>query len=414
MGEFPKLPGLPGLLLQITGLLTESAVSGIRNFAYESMTWMGEQAENISDYPVLRNTELARQLRRTGDSLKEAGSVSFEAIYSSIHRAAESLSETLLTLRIVDQNTFQNLASNIADTAILGDSFVALRDPFEVKTSFRLNAADATPEQIAEAFRAAPARRGLMICVPGLYQDESLWKSGRPQPVVELLKQRSYFPVYLRLHPGTHVSTIGKEISTLMEALLAALPDTPVHFMSFSQGGLILRSTLLANDRSGGSIRKRTGRVILISSPDGGYFIEKTGLLFGFGLGEAPSRAIKFMSFAGNVHSPAFRDMAAGIIREEDEKKTGPILPMSTNHYFGELDGLDAYQIYSLISDSNHIWSNWLGDGLIEESSLALLSDTVYRKNEESRVHCLVGLSHFQILQSEAFQKALFQILEKS
>lgn len=44
MGEFPKLPGLPGLLLQITGLLTESAVSGIRNFAYESMTWMGEQA----------------------------------------------------------------------------------------------------------------------------------------------------------------------------------------------------------------------------------------------------------------------------------------------------------------------------------------------------------------------------------
>src|SRR5690606_31447001 len=133
-------------------------------------------------------------------------------------------------------NTFQNLASNIADTAILGDSFVALRDPFEVKTSFRLNAADATPEQIADAFRAAPARRGLMICVPGLYQDESLWKSGRPQPVVELLKQQSYFPVYLRLHPGTHVSTIGKEISTLIEALLAALPDTPVHFMSFSQG----------------------------------------------------------------------------------------------------------------------------------------------------------------------------------
>lgn len=413
MGEFPKLPGLPGLLLQITGLLTESAVSGIRNFAYESMTWMGEQAETISDYPVLRNTELARQLRRTGDSLKEAGSVSFEAIYSSIHRAAESLAETLLTLRIVDQETFQSLSSNIADTAILGDSFVSLRDPFEIKTSFRLGSADATPEQVAEAFREKPASRGLMICVPGLYQDESLWRSGRPQPVAELFQQQSYFPVYLRLHPGMHVSALAREVNALLESLLAAVPDVPVHLISFSQGGLILRSTLLANDRAGGSLRKRLGKVILVSSPDGGYFIEKTGLLFGFGMGEAASRAVKFMSFAGNVHSPAFRDMAAGIIREEDEKKAGPVLPMSSNHYFGELDNLDAYQIYSLISDSNHIWSNWLGDGLIEESSLTLLSDSVYRKDGDDRIQCLVGLSHFQILHSEAFQKALFHILEK-
>jgi pimeloyl-ACP methyl ester carboxylesterase len=413
MGDFLKLPGLPGLLLQITGLLTESAISGIRNFVYESMKWMGEQAETISDYPVLRNTELARQLKKAGDSLKEAGSSSFEAIYSSIHRAAESLSETLLTLGIVDENLFQNLASNIADTAILGDSFVELRDPMEVRTSFRRNGSDVTPEAIAEAFREAPEEQGLMICLPGLYQDESLWKSGRPQPIADLLKQQSYFPVYLRLHPGLHVSALGQQISQLIESLLALLPDISVHFMSFSQGGLILRSTLLANDRSGGSIRKRCGRVILISSPDGGYFIEKTGLLFGFGLGEAPSRAIKFMSFAGNVHSPAFRDMAAGIIREEDEKKNTPILPLSTNHYFGELDGLDAYQIYSLISDSNHIWSNWLGDGLVEESSLTLLSDIVYRRLGDSHVHCLVGLSHFQILQSEAFQKVLFNILEK-
>lgn len=449
MAEFPKLPGLPGLFLQLTGLLTESAISSIRNFSYEFMNWMGEQAENISDYPVVRNTELARQLRRTSDALKEAGSVSFESIYGSIHRAAESLSDTLLSLKIIDNTTFQNLSVNIAQSSILGDSFLNLKDPFEVQTSFRGQGIDLTTSQVATWVKeSAPAKRrnGVMICIPGLYQDESLWQSGKPQPISELLRQRGYLPIFLRLHPGSRVTHLGKQVSELLQSLSSELPDTRINILTFGQGGLILRSALIANQKINGSVKDRLSKVILVSSPDGGYFIEKTGLLFGFGMGEAPERAIKFMSFASNVHSPAFRDMAVGIIREEDESKSGPILPLGRQHYFGELENVDAYQIYSLISDSNHIWSNWLGDGLIEESSLTLLTDTVFqairnptkpdlssqnidksdfnqehankdRTNEKSiqmnRVHCIMKTSHFQILESEAFQKTLFDILEQ-
>ncbi|MBW7859354.1 MAG: hypothetical protein H3C43_13930, partial [Leptonema sp. (in: Bacteria)] len=248
------------------------------------------------------------------------------------------------------------------------------------------------------------------ICIPGLYQDESLWQSGKPQPIHELLLQRGYLPVFLRLHPGSRVTNLGQQVNSLLQDLAKALPDTSINILTFGQGGLIFRSALIANQKTNGILKDRLSKVILVSSPDGGYFIEKTGLLFGFGMGESPERALKFMSFAGNVHSPAFRDMAAGIIREEDESKTGPILPLGRLHYFGELDNLNAHQIYSLISDSNHIWSNWLGDGLVEESSLTLLTDAVFQ--HQNRVHCIMKKSHFQILESEEFQKTLFTILE--
>lgn len=68
--------------------------------------------------------------------------------------------------------------------------------------------------------------------------------------------------------------------------------------------------------------------------------------------------------------------------------------------YFGELDDVNATQIYSLVTKTESKWSSWIGDGIVEKPSLTLLSDKVYRKksNPESRVHCLFETSHYQVM----------------
>ena len=70
-------------------------------------------------------------------------------------------------------------------------------------------------------------------------------------------------------------------------------------------------------------------------------------------------------------------------------------------------------QIYSSISSQSEVWGSWFGDGVVEDSSLRLLSDSVFRKksNPEDRVHHLEGLSHFQIMNAPETQKIVKRIL---
>lgn len=444
MPDRPNLPELPGLLLQITGLLTESAISGIRNFLYDSLTWLGMQAESISDYPAIQNTEAARQLRKTGDSLKEAGSISFEAIYQGIHRSAEMLTETLLKLRILNPQAFADLGRDIVAESIVGDSFLSATDPWSARTSFRrLDAetkqyVDATPAEAVQEFRASGLSHPI-LCIAGLLQDESLWHAGQPLALSELFRRAGYHPIFVRINPAHRLPELGLELAALLQSFADALdaPTQTMSVISFSHGGLILRSALIAAQARGMGFVRRIDRAILISSPDGGYFVEKTGFLFGFGFGQVPGRALRFMSLAGGQQAPAFRDMATATIRKEDMGKPGPVFASSPDRYFGEFEGIEAYQIYSLIADSNHIWSNWLGDGLIEKSSLAMLSDLAFRPGADGgpggqerpeeehlteerpgegiprseRLHCIIGPSHFQILQSAALQPILQQML---
>lgn len=422
MPDRPNLPDIAGLLLQITGLLTESAISGIRNFLYDSLTWLGTQAESISDYPAIQNTEAARQLRKTGDSLKEAGGVSFEAIYLGIHRSAEMLTETLQKLQVLHPEALATLGRNLAPESILGDSFLAAENPWAAQTSFRRmtgegrQAIDASVTEIIEDFRASGLRRPL-ICIPGLLQDETLWCAGRPLPLAELFRDEGYYPVFVRLNPTRHLPELGLEIAPLLEALTDALgPAERASMISFSHGGLILRSALIAGRARGMRFTRQIDRAVLISSPDGGTFVEKTGFLFGFGFREVPGRALRFMSLVGGRQSPAFRDLATAAIRNEDLGKPGPVFASSPDRYHGEFEDISPYQIYSLVSDSNHIWSHWLGDGLVEESSLTMLSDLAFRSRPDAdeRIHCLIGPSHFQLLQSETLQPVLRRVLHQT
>ena len=114
----------------------------------------------------------------------------------------------------------------------------------------------------------------------------------------------------------------------------------------------------------------------------------------------SPFFILKLIGFIGNLRSDAIKDLSHGIIREEDWKLGSQIFRYRTEHYFGELDDIDAYEAYSLAGESDNLFQSFFGDGIIEKWSIESLTEKVFQKktNPETRTLKLLGRTHFQIL----------------
>lgn len=201
----------------------------------------------------------------------------------------------------------------------------------------------------------------------------------------------------------------------LVENLLNSpeLKDKTLDVISYSQGGLIFRSALYQSKRNGSQFSKRIRHALVINSPDGGSYIEKIGFWLGLGAESLPILPVHILGFIGNQRSDAIKDLSHGIIREEDWIQNDQMKRYLNDLYFGELDDINATQIYSLVTETESKWSSWIGDGIVEKPSLTLLSDKVYRKksNPESRVHCLFGTSHYQVMAHPQTSRILREVL---
>ena len=203
--------------------------------------------------------------------------------------------------------------------------------------------------------------------------------------------------------------------------MLPELAGTQPDFICYSQGGLLLRSALyyakaVAGQDAESYLPLPIGKAVLISSPDGGSYIEKLGFWLGLTMEFMPLLSLKAIGFVGNQRAEAMKDMSHGIIREEDRDNSASnqVARYLQERYFGELDDIDAYQVYSLVSEKEGIEA-WLGDGVVEKPSLAMLSQRVFRakENPDSRVHVIQDCSHFQIMHTEEASRILREIYSK-
>ncbi|MCX8000457.1 MAG: alpha/beta hydrolase, partial [Leptospiraceae bacterium] len=85
----------------------------------------------------------------------------------------------------------------------------------------------------------------------------------------------------------------------------------------------------------------------------------------------------------------------------------------ATKSYYGELDDIDAYQIYSLFSNKEDWFSVLLGDGIIEKPSLEYLKEEVFLKKENPNLRSILvdSHNHFSILDSAELKEWLRNVL---
>lgn len=387
---------------------TVGTLSGIRDILDTSMGSTANRLSELTDKPLVKFTEIQGAFQKAASQLNTANQVTAFGLATAIQSVTDAFDSAGNALRIADEFTHKHIFENVHISSTAGTSFDALLKT-KIVASFRLQDADCSAQQIAEAVKAS-GKTSAVLFVPGLFCDDGMWTQG-PEPLLPLIESMGYASVLIRLHPGLPISENGQKLVTLLDDLFANI-EIPLHIISFSNGGLILRSCLYYAKLAGKPWLKHLRKVAIISPPDGGSYIEKLGFWLGLALKSTPSLGLQLLGWVGHMRSDAMKDLSHGIIRQEDRHELSQIKRYGVDLYYNELDDLDAYLIYSLISESNDPVKTWLGDGVCEKKSLEYLRESVYLKkpNPEKRVRVIAQKSHFQILSSAELRMHLKEI----
>jgi pimeloyl-ACP methyl ester carboxylesterase len=308
-------------------------------------------------------------------------------------------------------------------SSILGSSHNSFLSLTEIKMSFRFLGKDISADDVWIDYKKSGLNK-MILFIPGLFTDETLWldrsitidnRNILSSGLADDYRARGYYPIFIRYNHGKHISDNGKELLTLLTELIQKDPSIKLNVFCYSIGCLIFRSTLYyARETSSEISFKNLERVIFISSPDGGSYLEKAGFWATFLMERAPALAIQLVGIIGNLRSDAIKDLSHGVIREEDWNQFNYFSRYWHNHYFGELDNIDCYQIYSSFGTEDSLFEEWLGDGIVELFSLTLLRDQVFLRKDRTNLRStnITANNHFTILQSGLLRKTIAEIME--
>jgi len=362
-------------------------------------------------------------LEKSSNAVHDSTLESSKALELAIEVTNEAFSKALNAMDIANRHSIDFIYDNRVLSSILGSSHNSLISLTEIKMSFRSLGKDISTDEILYGYKQSGLSK-IILFIPGLFTDESLWldrtltidnRNVISSGIADDYQRRGYYPIFIRFNHGKHISDNGKELLLLLSDLLNKDPSIRLNVFCYSIGCLVFRSTLYyARENLSEISIKNIDKVIFISSPDGGSYLEKAGFWATFLMERAPTLAIQLIGIIGNLRSDAIKDLSHGVIREEDWNQFNYLSRYWQNHYFGELDNINCYQLYSSFGEEKSILQEWLGDGIVELSSLTLLRDNVFLKKDRTQLRStnITGNNHFTILQSGLLRKRIAEIME--
>lgn len=360
--------------------------------------------------------EWINQLQKAKNSVIQVHRETTKSLSKAIDATTQSFLGYLDKLHLAEEYTKKMLMENVALSSVLGEHLDDLWVTSKIQFSFRDQGQDITPKQLLDLFYKS-GKKEMILFIPGLFCDEKSWQSQEDGiGAADFLEENGYFPAMMRYNPGLNIYVNGNAFNQLMREIHQLDPALRFHIVTYSQGGLVFRSALYEAKKNAHEWIHQIDKAVLVSSPDGGSYIEKVGFWVATALQSVPVFALQILGIVGNMRSSAMKDLSHGLIREEDSNKSHHLDRYFKERYFGELDEIDAYQIYSMIgsdgTDKDKRVDRWIGDGVIERPSLLYLTERVFlKKNKpESRSYCLAGHSHFSILRSRELTYVLDQI----
>jgi hypothetical protein len=124
---------------------------------------------------------------------------------------------------------------------VMGDRLARDNNPLCTRMGFFQQG---LPLDVSALAASGEANGKLLVLVHGLCMNDLQWLRDGNDHGAHLEKALGYTPVYLRYNTGQHTSTNGAELSSQLDALVAAwpVPVTEVAVLAHSMGGLVARS----------------------------------------------------------------------------------------------------------------------------------------------------------------------------
>ena len=202
---------------------------------------------------------------------------------------------------------------------VMGDRLAAGGNPFAIPMELRYRDEPLDPQ----ALPPMPEATGkILLMIHGLCMTDHQWRAQEDDRVVDhgasLASALGYTPVYLRYNSGLHISENGRELSSLLEQLIASWPTAvdDLTVVAHSMGGLLIRSAhhLAREDALRWPAHLRN--IVFLGTPHHGAPLERAGNWVDRVLAGTPYTA----PFAklGQLRSAGITDLRYGHVVDED------------------------------------------------------------------------------------------------
>jgi len=209
-----------------------------------------------------------------------------------------------------------------------------------------------------------------LVLVHGSCMNDLRWLRDGHDHGAALARDLGYTPVYLHYNTGLHVSTNGRALAGLLEALLAAWP-VPVRrltLLAHSMGGLVVRSACAEAEATGQTWRGRLSDAVFLGTPHQGAPLERGGNLVDAALGV--SRYSAPIGRLGRIRSAGVTDLRQGSVSEEDWAGRDRFArPQPPPRFVPLPAGVRCFALAGTTAASDHAAGRLLGDGLVQQDS---------------------------------------------
>ena len=201
---------------------------------------------------------------------------------------------------------------------VLGDHLAETGNPLAITEQLRH---EGKPLQLdAQSLAAAmPKATGkIVVFVHGLCMNDLQWRRNGRDHSAALCADARFTPVWLHYNSGLHISSNGRLLAGMLDALLQAWP-VPVEelaVVAHSMGGLVSRSAHHYGTRAGHGWMRRLKKIVFLGTPHHGAPLERGGNWIDVVLDASPYTA----AFAklGKVRSAGITDLRHGSLLDED------------------------------------------------------------------------------------------------
>jgi hypothetical protein len=201
---------------------------------------------------------------------------------------------------------------------VLGDYLARTANPLAIAMRMRRDGVPLGVERDALAARVTRPSSTLVLAVHGLCMNDLQWSRAGHDHAEALARDLGGTAVYLRYNSGLHVSTNGRELAALLEALVDAwpVPVARIVVLGHSMGGLVARSAAHYGGLAGHRWRTVLESLVFLGTPHQGSPLERSG----HGLNQLLD-ALPFatpLGRLGRVRSAGITDLRHGSVLDDD------------------------------------------------------------------------------------------------